>query len=187
MSIYLFVDSVNKTKKEIPVLGFLKKNVYDSNVVRPYMVLSGINTGYGFYGINVATNKFFLIEVLDKENCLVEKINVSNFKTKNSFQRFHTLPSWLYNFKVETKDLRKELDTVTKNDIKYFDLREEYVEKVFKHILKSYVKDIERDEENTYAIKLITVVPPDIWKSELEKNNIYVLTEYNFNEEQIFE
>ena len=185
LSVYLFIDAAfNKDKKlNIYFFGTLKKKVYDSPVMRPYMILSGINTGYGFYGINVATNKYFLIEVLDDENNVVDEINVSNFKTSNSFSRFHTLPSWIYNFKVETNDIKELKNTELPND-KYIELRETYIRKIFKHILKSY---IEKPVENRkYLVKLVTVVPPDIWKEKLEKNNIYVLEEFEFENEEIF-
>jgi hypothetical protein len=184
LSIYLFIDAVSKTKKELPVLTHLKNDIYDSNFIRPYLVFSGINTGYGFYGINVATNKFFLIEILDEQNCIVEKINVSNFKTKNSFQRFHTLPSWLYNFKVETTEL-KEKASISEEENKYIELRDEYVKKVNKHILNSYIRNEDLKENYSYRIKLITVVPPNIWKSNLDKNNIYVLEEHDFKIEDL--
>ncbi|MGX1025047.1 hypothetical protein [Psychroflexus sp. MBR-150] len=184
LSIYLFIDAVSKTKKKIPVLTHLKNDIYDSNFIRPYLVFSGINTGYGFYGINVATNKFFLIEILDEQNCIVEEINVSNFKTKNSFQRFHTLPSWLYNFKVETTEL-KEKSSILEEENKYIELRDEYVKKINKHILKSYIRVEDLKENYIYRIKLITVVPPDIWKSNLDKNNIYVLEEHDFKIEDL--
>ena len=182
LSTYLFIDAAfNKDKKmDIFLLGSLKTEVYDSPFVRPYMILSGINTGYGFYGINVATNKYFLIDVLDDENNVISKLNVSNFKTSNSFSRFHTLPSWIYNFNVETKDLLE----VENPDDKYIGLRKTYVRKVFKHLLKSYIKDPQ--DNRKYLIKLVTVVPPNIWKEKLEKNNIYVLEEFEFKNQEIF-
>lgn len=181
LSIYLFVDAAfNKDKKDIFFFSSLKSNVYDSPYVRPYLVFSGINTGYGFYGINVATNKYFLVEVLDEQNCTVEKLNVSDFKTSNSFSRFHTLPSWIYNFKVETNDIRKK-DQI---DEKFLKLRDTYVRKVFKHVLKSHLKA--PLENKKYAIKLVTVVPPNIWEEKLEKNNIYVLEEYEFENKELF-
>lgn len=184
LSIYLFINAVSKTKRDLPVLTYLKNDIYDSNFIRPYLVFSGINTGYGFYGVNVATNKFFLIEIQDEENCIVEKINVSNFKTKNSFQRFHTLPSWLYNFKVETNELKEE---PTSNDekVRYITLRDEYIKKMNKHILKSYLSKKTLKENYNYIIKLVTVVPPNIWENKLEKNNIYVLEEYVFKAEDL--
>lgn len=185
LSIYLFLDSILDSKKDFPIVSFLKKDVFDSNYIRPYLVFTGINTGYGFYGVNVATNKFFLIEILDKKNNIIKKINVSDFKTKNSFSRFHTLPSWLYNFKVETKEL-KDKGLVSKNDEKYIKLRDEYVKKVNKHILNSYINKNELNKEFTYVIKLITVVPPDIWNNNLEKNNIYVLETNFFKSKDLF-
>lgn len=184
LSIYLFIDAISDKKKNLPFLTYLKKDIYDSNLIRPYLVFSGINTGYGFYGVNVATNKFFLIEILDKQNCIIEKINVSNFKTKNSFQRFHTLPSWLYNFKVETTEL-KETPTVFQEEEKYIQLREQYVKKINKHILKSYLTQKYLEKKYKYVIKLVTVVPPNIWETDLKKNNIYVLEEYVFNLEDL--
>lgn len=184
LSVYLFIDAAFNKDKEMNIyfFGDLKKNVYDSPIMRPYMVLSGINTGYGFYGINVATNKYFLIEILDNQNKMVDELNVSNFKTSNSFSRFHTLPSWIYNFKVETNDI-KELESAKDNE-KYIELRETYVRKMFKHLLKSYIKEPIKNRK--YLVKLVTVVPPDIWKEKLEKNNVYVLEKFEFENEEIF-
>lgn len=91
----------------------------------------------------------------------------------------------MYNFKVETKEL-KDKGLVSKNDEKYIKLRDEYVKKVNKHILNSYINKNELNKEFTYVIKLITVVPPDIWNNNLEKNNIYVLETNFFKSKDLF-
>lgn len=173
LSAYLFIDAAFEDR-ELPPLTYLKKEIYDDTPLKHYLVASGLNTGYGFYGINVATNKYFMVEVLDEQYCISSKIDVCDFETKNSFSRFHTFPSWLYNFKVETNEVKKEADYSRK----YVQLRNKFVEKSFNYVGKTYTQGL--PPGTRYNVKLITVVPPDIWNTKLKKNNIYVLEEYYF-------
>ena len=175
LSIYLFIDSIFEDR-EIPPLSFLKSYVYGSTEMRHYLVFSGINTGYGFYGVNVATNKFFLVELLDSDNKIVKTLNVSDFSTNNSFSRFSTLPSWIYNFNVETNELTNKGEHEVK---RYCELREKFIYKVYNYIGKEYASKYPHIKK--YNVKLITVVPPNIWEERLEKNNVYVLQKFEFN------
>lgn len=175
---YLFINSA--FEKDVPVLGYLKNKVYAHSLMKHYLVFSGINTGYGFYGINVATNKFFFVEVLDSENRIIKKIDVSDFNTKNSYSRFSTCPSWFYNFNIETNEIKTKSKGKNDNNEskKYYKLRDRYLEKVYEYIGRSNIKNIKNCE--SFNVKLVTVVPPDIWNSNLEQNNIYVLQKFNF-------
>lgn len=172
---YLFISAAFE-KNDVIILSYLKQQVYNNSAAKYYLLFSGINTGYGFYGINVATNKYYFVEAFDQKNKLITKTDVSDFQTKNSYCRFTTLPSWLYNFNVETEDLRKK--GRNKETKKYCELRDRYLRKVYECIGVSSVKHIKNCKN--FNIKLVTVVPPNIWNSDLEKNNIYVLQKFSF-------
>lgn len=174
LQIYLVFDSVFE-KNSIPVIGFLKKDIYSKSPMKHYLMFSGINTGYGFYGINVATNKYFIVEIININKNIIKKINVNNFNSANSFSRFSTCGSFIYNFNVETNEIKKK---DKKNSERYCLLRDKFVSKIYKYIGKREVNDIKNCE--SFKVKLITVVPPNIWNNKLEKNNIYVLQEFSF-------
>jgi hypothetical protein len=161
-------------EKKVPGITYLKNEVFDNSFCKHYLIYSGINTGYGFYGINVATNKFFLIEALDSKNRVIKKFDMSNFNTKSTFARFCTVASWLYNFNVENEDIKKKAG----KNVRIYKLREKYLKKVYQNIGKYSVRDIKNC--TSFTIKMVTVVPPDIWNTSLQKNNIYAIQEYSF-------
>jgi hypothetical protein len=169
---YAFIDAA--FEKKVACLAYLKEEIFDNPLCKHYLVYSGINTGYGFYGINVATNKFFLVEALDSKNKLIKKFDLSNFNTKSTFSRFSTVVSWLYNFNVENEEIKKKAG---KNS-RIYKLREKFLQKVYQNIGQYSVRELK--DCKSYTIKMVTVVPPDIWKTSLQKNNIYALQEYNF-------
>lgn len=51
----------------IPVLSFLKEN----RIIRCYAMLSGTNTGYGFYGIKASTEKYFKVTLFDSADSVL--------------------------------------------------------------------------------------------------------------------
>lgn len=141
------------------------------------MIFSGTNTGYGFYGVNVATNKYYFVELYDVNNVFIKKIEINNFKTSNAFSRFDTSTSWIYNFNVDTKEYEKNNED-SKQKEKYCKIRNDYETKIYKYIGQFYAKK----EKNCkfYKVKLATIVPPNIWKSKLTQNNLYVIQEKSF-------
>lgn len=183
-------NKVSEEKKPIPVLDPLKA-VFSSSAIRPYLVISGIETGYGFYGKNVATNKYLVIEIYDKDSNRIKSIDYAQaFNTSNGLSRFETLPSKLYNFLTETEDLKK----VKKKDDtaalqKMISAREQYVEKSLKYIARSVVSSdlskrigltpAEQNEITFFKIKLITIIPPEnIFSKNSKEPSIFVLKEY---------
>ena len=176
LQLYLFLNS-GLDIKYIPILTEIKEDVLFNSPIKHYMVFTGINTGYGFYGVNVATNKYFFIELLDKNKKVIENIEVNDFKTANSFSRFETSTSWIYNFHVETEELENKIKK-NKAKKKYCEIRKDYEKKIYKYIGLYYAK--KNSNCKFYNIKLATVVPPNIWEQKLEKNNIYVIKELSF-------
>jgi hypothetical protein len=172
LQLYAFIDSA--FEKKLTTLKFLKNNVFENTICKHYLIYSGINTGYGFYGINVATNKIFLIEAMDSQNRIIKKFDVSNFKTKSTYARFSTIVSWFYNFNVENEEIKKK----SGKNSRIYKLREKYLKKIYQDIGEFSVKDLKNCK--SFKIKMVTVVPPDIWNTTLQKNNIYVLQEYSF-------
>lgn len=181
---YLIISIEIGEDKRIPILSFFKENIYNKQPLNYYSQFSGINTGYGFYGINVATNKYFIIETY-KKNKLIKKENLVHFKTKNGYSRFSTICSWIYNFNVETKELETKLKNkkdkdILKNEkeiVQVIKVRKMYIEKLYKYIGKNTIKTKDYDK---YIVKLITVVPPKSFDEVKDKNNVYVIQEYEF-------
>lgn len=176
LQLYLFLN-FGLEIKYTPVLSEIKEDVIYEFPIKHYMVLSGVNTGYGFYGINVATNKYFFVELLNKNKKIINKIEVSDFNTSNSFSRFDSSTSWIYNFNIETQELEKKINK-SKEKKKYCEVRNEFESKLYKYIGLYYAK--KNPECLYYNVKLVTVVPPNIWEQKLEKNNIYVIKTESF-------
>lgn len=185
LSVYLVIDSFvdvhYQKKSNIPVIGFLKDNVYDSKYFRNYLILSGINTGYGFYGISVSTEKYLEIDLYDSARQIIKKDNYFNFSTTSGFSRFKGYASHLANYINDTNEfLQKDNSEETKLNTA---IREKYIEKVFKWL----GKDIAASTPGCayYKIKLNTVIPVNVWKQkENEKLLIYVIKEIEFPAKQ---
>ncbi len=160
--------------KKIKPLQFIKERIFENTHCKHYLMFSGLNTGYGFYGINVATNKFFLIEAMDSNNKVISKFDISSFNSKCTYARFNTIVSWYYNFNVENEEIKKKHG----KESRIYKLREKYLLKIYQNIGKFGVKELKNC--TCFKIKMVTVVPPNIWNTDLQKNNAYVLQEYNF-------
>ena len=110
-ALYFFVESLQQDdleKKPIPVLNNLK-SIYNLPLFEQYVVLSGAGSGYGFYGRNVGTNKFFMVEHYSSEGELIEKFDPrTEFRTKNGFVRFITICAKLYTFNTDTQELESK-------------------------------------------------------------------------------
>lgn len=180
LSVYLTANAFFKTKyhKEVkvPVINFLVKDIYDKHATG-YLWISGLNTGYGFYGINVSTQKFFIVNVYDKNKNLIIKDNRFNFHTTTGYMRFDGFAYHIANFISESDKMRTDKHP---EKIKYLSVREDYVNKVFKYLGKAVAKKI--NDADTYTVKLCTIIPHDIWsKQKIDKNQVYVEKEIEFN------
>lgn len=160
----------------IPGLDYLVNNVYNNDKCgHGYLIISGINTGYGFFGTSVSTQKFFTLEVYDSSKNLILSDNKFGFRTTTGYERFNGFPTHLMNFIYEIdKDKKK------KGNTKDIELREQYLYKALKYLGKNVAQRYKKAK--TYKVKLNTVVPYDIWADKkFRKNQVYVKTEFEYS------
>lgn len=174
-----YTDIHYNKKPNIPVLSFLKHSIYENKYFSNYLILSGINTGYGFYGINTATEKFISLELYDSNRNLIKDDAYFNFSTTSGYSRFKGFASHLANHISETESLLLKKDS-TEAGKKIAELQELYTNKIFKWLGKNIARQTLGCAY--YKIKLITIVPVNIWKQV--KNTIpqiYVYKELEFS------
>ena len=173
LSLYLSIKSykqVNGQRNfEIPIVTNIVSKLNMNDYFTFYRIVTGTNTGYGFYGTSVATQKFILVEVYDEECRLLCKDDNFNFKTIVGKSRFGGFSVQISNFMNETKKMKNE----SNSDKRLIALRDKYVEKIFKHLGKSVSSKFENSK--SYKISLITVLPISIWnEKKIAKNVVYV-------------
>jgi hypothetical protein len=154
------------------------KNFYANFISNPLIVVytqfSGCNTGYGFYGINVATNKYFSIKVYDENNkFLIEHTNFK-FKNKNNEDRFKTLASRISLDILDIQKLKKE-NNLKKNSTE-LNTMNEYKNKIFKYLAKETVYDY---KNMNVTVQLNFVMPDDIWNKNYNLNTKIGVNEKN--------
>jgi hypothetical protein len=149
-----FLDYKKFNKEKLVTLNYTIKNLLYNPIYHSYTIFTGTNTGYGFYGINVATYKFFNVELYDENKNLIKKTNTFGFKNQNNLARFEVLASKMANYIVENKNFPKN------EDYKLLKTRELYVNKVFKHIGLFEAKKMSNCKY--YKVTLYTLMPSDI-------------------------
>lgn len=181
-SLQLTVDTYSSfhynKKTNVPVLTFLKTSIYDSQYTAPFFILTGTNTGYGFYGINTATEKYLTVNFFDSTGHALKTDRYFNMSTSNGFSRLKGFATYLTNYIAETEKMKKEknISPATQSAI---DFRELYVDKVFKWLGKKEAAQLPSCA--TYKISLLTIVPINIWSDEgANKPKIYVIKEKLF-------
>ncbi|NME72716.1 hypothetical protein [Flammeovirga aprica] len=162
---------------DIPIISFLKQNQHTDL----YYIITGINTGYGFYGIHTSTEKYFRAYYLNSTNKVLKTDRYFNLSTYNGISRLEGFASSFANYVNDTGKLIKS-DTTSFEDNnpqtiqlrKEYNFRKDYVEKVLKWYGKNEAKNIPRCD--SYKIELLTIVPQDIWqKKEKIKTQLYVV------------
>lgn len=149
-----FLDYNNFDKEKLTTLNLSIKRLLYNPVYHSYTIFTGTNTGYGFYGINVATYKYFSVELYDSDKNLIRKTNTFGFRSQNNLARFEVLASKMANFIVENKNFPKT------EDPKLLETRQLYVTKVFKRI---GLFEAEKTEAcKYYKVTLYTLMPSDI-------------------------
>ena len=170
-------------KPSIFIFNFLKQNQY----TEPYYLLTGINTGYGFYGIHAATEKYLRATYYDSLNQVLKKDRYFNFSSTNGISRLEGYASFLANYVAKTKNaIDADSLSIANNDPDVLSLRNEYkfkkdyVVKTLKWLGKK--EALKRSECASYKIELLTIVPENIWerKERQAKPNIYVIQEGRF-------
>lgn len=181
-SIYLTIDAYTgihyNRKNSIPVFSFLKLNVYNSRLGMPYFILSGTNTGYGFYGIRAATEKYFTATFFDSEGRELKSDKYFNLSTPNGYSRLKGYAAFLANYIADTEKMKKE-NNLNADTAKFIQFREKYVEKVFKWLGRRGAVLIPGCV--SYKVTLLTIVPVDIWSDRGKiKPELYVVKETHF-------
>ncbi len=133
------------------------QRVLHNPIYHTYAVFTGTNTGYGFYGINVATYKFFTVEVYDENKNLIHKTKSFDFKNKNNLDRFDVLASKMSLYISDNKEFPEN------GNQRLLELRKLYVNKMFKHIGLFEAK--KHQHSTSYKTTLYTMMPEDIWSS----------------------
>ena len=147
-------------KKDMPFLSAVVSNIRQFEVFRVFQGYTGFNTGYGFYGPNVASEVITFFKVYDKDGKCIKSFESINFKSKEGAVRFNSISSTLLD-KFQRKD---------KMDIRYADV-----------LIKQIMKHVKIDYPKNYQIKcdLCLVGYPDIKAfNRGEVNDIFLIKSY---------
>ncbi|WP_123803363.1 hypothetical protein [Flavivirga aquatica] len=159
----------------IPILDLFKQN----ENIEPYYIFSGTNTGYGFYGIQTATEKYLRTTYLNSAGNVLASNRHHGFQTLNGRTRFKSYASFLGNYISDTEKL-KEKTNVDESFKKVLEFRQNYIKKSFKWIGMNNAKKIKNCE--SYKVELISIVPVDMMEkgANNEKPKLYAIQEYTF-------
>ena len=153
-----FLDYNEFNKEKLVILNNNIKNLLYNPIYHSYTIFTGTNTGYGFYGINVATYKYFSVDLYDADKGLIKKTKTFGFKGQNNLSRFEVLSSKMANYIVENKNFPET------EDQKLLETRKLYVNKVFKRIGLFEAKKINNCKY--YKVTLYSLMPSNIWEDE---------------------
>lgn len=156
---------IHKIKSDrFSVVNELFNHFLNNPLYRGFAIFSGINTGYGFYGINISTHKYFEVELFDGQNCLISSTKDFGIERQNNLIRFEVLASKMANFISENKEFE-----LNEND-RVLEIRKLYVEKIFKYVGKYEAK---KDKKCLYyRTTLYSLMPSDIWIDHHYNRNI---------------
>ncbi|VDH02977.1 hypothetical protein [Bergeyella zoohelcum] len=170
---YVIYNNDNKNENTHTKLSKSINNIISSIVNNPiyhtYAIFSGTNTGYGFYGINVSTYKYFKVEIFDKDGKLIKTTSNFGLKTSNSLSRFEVLANKISHNIVEKNKISDDIKNNKEKEVK--DL---YINKIFKVIGKYEAK--KENNCHHYKVTLYTLIPDDIWNKK--KSNKLKVSEY---------
>ncbi len=143
------------------------------NNIDLYYQLSGINTGYGFYGIKPSTEKYLKITFFDSEEKELESDRYFGLCTSNGISRLEGFASNLANTIADAKKL-EESDTIIEDNLEVLQFKKNYIIKVLKWLGKEKAKNYIGCK--SYKIELLTIIPEDI-KHRKNKPELYVIQE----------
>ncbi len=173
-TIFHFYDK----RVSIPVLGDLKNKVYDNKYFTNYLILSGINTGYGFFGLGVSTDKYLTVTLYDSSKNMIDSTDYFNFRTQTAYNRFKGYASFLANYIQETEEIALKDKSI--KGIEICKTRNLYINKTFKWLGKNY-SALKNVNSRSYKVKLSTIVSNNIWEENDNKNlQIYDIKEIEF-------
>jgi len=162
---------------DIPVLGIARQNRH----TEPYYILSGINTGYGFYGIRASTEKHFRATYLDSADNVLKSDRYFGLSTTNGLSRLGTFASFLANYIVDTERMEKRDSTSAEDLRKRTTFRRDYITKSMKWLGKESARTVPGCA--AYRIELMTIVPVDDLQNRKTKPDLYVVQDGLFGAE----
>lgn len=172
-SIFLTITSYLEFKNKLDNKSSVYLNgnwLLNNPLFYTYKIISGTNTGYGFYGINVGTEAYFLVKVYDKKNNLIYTTTTHGITKKNSITRFMTLSC---SELCSNSDIEKEKNELkkAKKAIK-INVNEVFSNKIFKYIGLYDTKNINKSDYEYYTVSLYCLNPKNIWNLTKTKNDI---------------
>lgn len=157
---------------DIPVLNILKQNTYTD----PYYIFTGINTGYGFYGIKTTSQKFLRLTFLDSTQNVIESDRYFGLSTSNGISRLGGYASYLTNYTSDTEKMNEKDSTYLNNNKDVIKFRQDYIAKSLKWLGKSQAKKIPNCE--SYKVELLTIIPEEVKEIRNHiKPELYVIQE----------
>lgn len=137
--------------------------------LRFYSFFTGINTGYGFYGKQVATPKYFSVVVKYPSDSLKEFSDL-HFSFRANQERLNTLAQDLAN---KIADRQEEKDTTVFTQM--------YINKYLKYIGKYLitVNNI-KDSGIIYKTRINQLITHEIWNREKRNSVGFLETEYYY-------
>ena len=145
--------------------------IINNTLFNNYKKISGTNTGYGFYGINVATEAYFLVKVYDNKNQLINSTTTQDIHRKNTLSRFMVLSCSELNSDFEIEKDKKKHKKNNINKTLPLSIKERYSNKIFKYIGLHKIKVLKKDY-NYYTVTLYCLNPKNIWISKNTENDI---------------
>lgn len=171
-----YISVTEKVDRPIAFMSSVSSFFYSIPLFNTYQILTGTNTGYGFFGTSVATQKFITLEIFDNNCNLILKDDSFRFQTSVGKTRFDGFSIHISNFIEETEKIKRD----KRPDKKLIVLRDKYVEKVLKQLGENVSKHFVN--ARSYKISLITVLPISIWNNKkLNKNVAYVEKIYHYD------
>ena len=145
--------------------------------LHPLYAVTGTNTGYGFYGIRVAMDKYFRVVYFNNGGDMISKDRFFGLQTANGHSRLATYANNLGNYHSDTEKLAKKEGV----DEEILDFRNTYLEKSFKWIGRASARKVPGC--TSYRVELISIIPRNIWdqKDRNEKPNISPIKSFSFS------
>lgn len=138
-----------------------------------YYILSGINTGYGFYGIRASSNKYFRITLYNAENRVIESDRYLDLNSWNGISRLDGYASFLINYHVETELFIRE-DSISE----VTDFRKKYMDKSLKWL--GQMKAERLPECTSYRVEVFSITSIRVKDKDFKtlKPRLYVLEDH---------
>ncbi|MGC8751439.1 hypothetical protein [Hydrotalea sp.] len=137
--------------------------------LRTYSFFSGINTGYGFYGYQVATPKYFSVVIRLPNDSLIELSNM-HFSFRANQERVNGLAQAISN-KIADRKEEKDSSVFTQMFIN------KYMKYTGKYLIK--INNI-KDSGIIFKTRINQLITHEIWNKKERNATGFIETEYYF-------